>query len=110
MLITQNVNLDQVQIRGEELIRNIAKVEQQLKQTYISNPLSSECDSLFYIFYRYISINQRRERNFRRDGKLANEFALMNEKEIFNKVCIPSSTKSRIHSLFIYRCYTLKER
>jgi hypothetical protein len=57
---------------GEQILDSILKVEKQLKKTFITNPSSSEADTLCYIFYNYININQRRHKDLKKYGKIAN--------------------------------------
>ena len=45
-----------------------------MKTLYYANPLSTECDTLCYLYYKYLNMNIKRPKELKRDSLRATNF------------------------------------
>ncbi|CAD8169424.1 unnamed protein product [Paramecium octaurelia] len=84
-LLNQQLQLQMIIKKGIELQQQIQQLEQQIFSLYQLNPVSSELDTIVYLFYKYIHFNLKRPKSIRRNSSYANQFIQSINQQVFEK-------------------------
>ncbi|CAD8184232.1 unnamed protein product [Paramecium pentaurelia] len=84
-LLNQQLQLQMIIKKGTELQQQIQQLEQQILSLYQLNPVSSELDTIIYLFYKYIHFNLKRPKSLRRNSQYANQFIQSINQQVFEK-------------------------
>ncbi|CAK94142.1 unnamed protein product (macronuclear) [Paramecium tetraurelia] len=84
-LLNQQLQLQSIIKKGTELQLQIQVLEKQLFQLYQLNPVSTELDTIIYLFYKYLNFNIKRPKTTKRNSTYANQFVQSINQQVFQR-------------------------
>ncbi|CAD8180736.1 unnamed protein product [Paramecium octaurelia] len=84
-LLNQQLQLQSIIKKGTELQLQIQVLEKQLFQLYQLNPVSTELDTIIYLFYKYLNFNIKRPKTTKRNSPYANQFVQSINQQVFQR-------------------------
>ncbi|CAD8104301.1 unnamed protein product [Paramecium sonneborni] len=84
-LLNQQLQLQSIVQKGTELQQQIQQLEKQIHNLYQLNPISTELDTVAYLFYKYLNFNIKRPKSLKRNSTYANQFIQSINQQVFEK-------------------------